>query len=169
LLSLRFAANYFMDTEFNQTKQRMDFISIGMTSDGNRDFYAVSSEFDPAQASPWVQKNILPRLGEKAPRLSKAEIARGIVRYIGRDPDPHLFTKGGGKVDWLMFCDLFGGEAHLPANMPKKFHDIEDTWHKLGSPKLPPHPGNQHNALADAHWAKRIWHFLNDLKQHKAA
>ena len=63
---------YFLDTEFIEGFRRpyfgllgprrhfIDLVSIGLTDQsGARTYYAVSSEFDPADADEWVQENVL--------------------------------------------------------------------------------------------------------------
>src|SRR4028118_415860 len=59
---------YFLDTEFIEgfhkplfCKRRhfIDLISIGIVCEDGRSYYAISNEFDPADADDWVQKNVL--------------------------------------------------------------------------------------------------------------
>ena len=48
---------YFIDTEFIDREHVLDLISLGVVAEGGREFYAISTEFDPAHANalsvPW--------------------------------------------------------------------------------------------------------------------
>lgn len=44
---------YFYDTEFIDDGRTIELISIGMVSEDGREYYAVSTAFDPQQAGPW--------------------------------------------------------------------------------------------------------------------
>jgi len=161
--TVRFKGKYFFDTEFIQHPNKsVDLISIGVTSDDGREFYAVSSEFDEKSVSYWVRDNVLSRLGPDERRLTHAEIRDRLKLFVGKDPKPEFYLKGA-DIDWTLFCEIFGGPDKLPWNFPKKPKDVEDLWNKLGKPELPEHPGNKHNALADARWTRTIWKFLNSL------
>ena len=37
-------------------------MSIGVVGDDGREYYAVSTEFDPDRAGSWVRANVLPKL-----------------------------------------------------------------------------------------------------------
>ena len=45
---------YFYDTEFIDNGRIIDLISIGVVADDGREFYAVSTEFDPESAGRWA-------------------------------------------------------------------------------------------------------------------
>lgn len=66
--------NYYIDTEFIEAftkpfmgKKRhfIDLISIGIVSETGRLYYAVSNEFDPELADPWVNRNVLAPMVEE--------------------------------------------------------------------------------------------------------
>ncbi len=48
-------ARYFYDCEFIEDGRTIDLVSIGVVAEDGREFYAVSTEFDPARAVPWVR------------------------------------------------------------------------------------------------------------------
>ncbi len=50
---------FWFDTEFIEDGRTIDLISIGIVSEDNRKYYAVSSECDPTKASKWVNLNVL--------------------------------------------------------------------------------------------------------------
>ena len=53
---------YFYDTEFIDDGRTIELISIGVVAEDGREYYAVSTEFDPDRAGSWVRKNVLPKL-----------------------------------------------------------------------------------------------------------
>ncbi len=96
---------YFFDTEFiegwhkpllGKRRHFIDLISIGIVSeDGNRMYYAVSNEFNPAMANDFVRKEVLPHLPEKHFNgtniedvklwKSNEQIAQEIYQFINPD------------------------------------------------------------------------------------
>ena len=53
---------YFYDTEFIEDGTTIELVSIGVVAEDGREYYAVSTEFDPARAGDWVRANVLPKL-----------------------------------------------------------------------------------------------------------
>lgn len=53
---------YYVDSEFLDTGQTIDLISIGIVCEDGREYYAQSVEFDPTKASEWVRSNVLTHL-----------------------------------------------------------------------------------------------------------
>lgn len=45
---------YFYDTEFIEDGHTIELISIGVVAEDGREYYAVSTEFDPERAGSWV-------------------------------------------------------------------------------------------------------------------
>lgn len=73
---------YYIDTEFHEDGRIIDLISIGIYSEDNRSFYAVSSNFNPDICDDFVKENVLPFIGES----SYAEIGgRGNSRIAGQN------------------------------------------------------------------------------------
>lgn len=69
---------YFLDTEFIESfrKRRIglfktkfdhfvDLISIGIVCEDGREYYAISTEFNPKEANQWVKENVLSKLPER--------------------------------------------------------------------------------------------------------
>ena len=52
-------ARYFYDCEFIEDGRTIELISIGVVAEDGREFYAVSTEFDPGRANPWVRRHVL--------------------------------------------------------------------------------------------------------------
>src|SRR5215471_13428926 len=53
---------FFYDTEFIEDGLTIDLVSIGVVDEKGREFYAVSTEFDPEKAGPWVREHVLAKL-----------------------------------------------------------------------------------------------------------
>ena len=53
---------YFLDTEFIESERRVDLVSVAVVCEDGREFYAISTEFDPALANEFVQTVVLPLL-----------------------------------------------------------------------------------------------------------
>lgn len=60
--------NYYLDTEFiegfkkplfGKRRHFIDLISIGIVAEDGKTYYAISNEFNPKDASPWVRQNVL--------------------------------------------------------------------------------------------------------------
>ena len=54
--------NHFLDCEFIEDGKTIDLISIGLVAEDGREYYAISTEFTPANASDWVVENVLANL-----------------------------------------------------------------------------------------------------------
>lgn len=54
---------YFLDTEFIEDGNKIDFISIALVDEHGREFYAVNEDCDYSKADPWVEENVLKPLG----------------------------------------------------------------------------------------------------------
>ncbi len=68
---------FFYDCEFIEDGRTIDLVSIGVVGEDGREFYAVSTEFDPTRAGPWVRSNVLPKLPSPGAR-----------RVAHPEPDP---------------------------------------------------------------------------------
>ena len=90
-----------------------------------------------------------------------------------------------GSYDWVAFCWLFGKMIDLPKGFPMYCNDLkqimdekantlnegwdvpisevklEDKIKHLKSFANYPKQSNEHNALADAKWNKKLYDFLN--------
>ena len=60
---------YFYDTEFIDNGRTIELISIGVAAADGREYYAISTEFNPEQAGSWVRKHVLPKLPSPSSKL----------------------------------------------------------------------------------------------------
>src|SRR5690242_2122746 len=75
---------YFYDCEFIEDGQTIELVSIGVVDEHDREFYAVSTEFEPERASTWVRRNVLDRLPSPADRAwrSRERIRDDLYEFL---------------------------------------------------------------------------------------
>ena len=80
---------YFYDTEFIDNGRIIDLISIGVVAEDGREYYAISTEFDPESAGRWVRTNVLPKLPSPSSQLwqSRRQIREGLESFFDIDGD----------------------------------------------------------------------------------
>lgn len=161
---------YFYDTEFIERSDPghlwLDLVSIGVVSeDGTREYYAVSTEFDPDHAIPWVRKNVLDRLPAPADRAwkSRDRIRDEVGAFLTADGSPELWA-WYGAYDHVVLCQLFGMMPALPRPLPRFTRDLRQLWEEVGCPPLPSPPPDAHDALADARHNLARWAVLGPLR-----
>jgi hypothetical protein len=170
---------YFFDTEFIEHDRTIDLISIGIVCDDGREYYAVNSECDYLNASPWVWANVLHPMGLDRPILYVNPTDPGVsvqTKETLRHAKPHgviseevkLFLTGSDRVefwadyasyDWVVFCWLFGKMMELPKGLPMYCNDIQQEANRIGGVTLPA-PLDAHNALSDARNVFDRWKVL---------
>lgn len=143
---------YFFDTEFIEDGKTIDLISIGVVSEDGREYYAEASECDFSKASEWVKENVFPTLTGTV--TFRNDIARGLIQFCGNDPE---FWAYFASYDWVVLCQLFGTMMDLPRSWPMAVMDIRQEAKRLNLPKFPKQEGGNHNALADARWARDMY------------
>jgi hypothetical protein len=147
---------FWYDTEFLEDGRTIDLVSIGVVAEDGREYYAVSTEFDPARAVPWVREHVLPQLPPQAdPEWRPRErIKADLLDFLG--PDPELWA-WIGPYDHLVLVQLWGDMTALPRHLPRYTREVKQLWEHLGRPPLPPQPGGNHHALDDARHVKVRW------------
>lgn len=173
---------YFFDTEFDEDGLTINLISIGVVSEDGREYYAISTEFDPNHCNDWVKANVLtllPPVGSSFTWLTpdnqsittplwkpRQAIASELINFfglpIGIKPE---FWAHFADYDWVALCQLYGRMVDLPKGMPFYCRDIKQVQDELGNPQLPPQRQAEHDALNDARWNKQIFDYLTQLKQ----
>ena len=103
---------YFYDTEFIEDGRTIELISIGVVAEDGREYYAVSTEFDPERAGRWVRANVLPKLPPPASQLWRSRTAdpRGPRGFLRRRavPEPIELWAWVGAYDHVALCQLWG-------------------------------------------------------------
>lgn len=176
---------YFLDTEFIEDGKTIDLISIGIVAEDGREYYAVSTEFDPSKASKWVLENVLAPMGiSKKGWIATPDLlspvqkthwsAQRSLKQIGEEILTFLDPLTHGKpefwgyysdYDWVVFCQIWGTMMDLPPGFPMYCCDLKQWSDQLGASSLPDQNDAEHNALNDARWNKQVWNFLNEVSR----
>lgn len=157
---------FWIDTELHDNGKYIELISLGAVAADGREFYAISTEFDPAGVTPWVQQHVLPFL---EPRTSPvwqplSAIAEAFLAFVGDEPAE--FWSYIATYDWYLVTRLLpDGLDGLPDNWPFECWDLHQWAWQLGHPQLPAHAGPVHHALADAHWHRQVYEFLAEYER----
>lgn len=171
---------YFIDTEFVEDGKTIDLISIGIVSECAKEYYAISTQFQPHKAEQWVKDNVLNHLPpwpknycditadgymrwlpigeEQQPWRSRKQIAQDILDFVSDDLFPEFWAYYA-DYDWVAFCQLYGRMIDLPKRFPKFCRDIKQWSSEMHDPILPDKE-NEHHALHDARWAKSAFEKL---------
>lgn len=155
-------ARFFYDTEFIEDGRTVELVSIGVVAEDGREFYAVSTEFDPGRASAWVREHVLNQLPAPASRAwrSRAQIRDEVLAFLTADATPVELWAWYGAYDHVVLCQLWGTMPGLPAALPRFTRDLRQLWEEVGAPPLPALPSDAHDALADARHNLERWRVL---------
>lgn len=156
---------FFLDCEFYEDGRTIDLISIGVVCEDGRELYAVSTEAELHRVSPWLRANVLPKLPPYSDSawMPRALIRESLARFTLSET-PIEFWGYYADYDWICLCQLFGTMMDLPECFPKFCRDLKQLSVDVGSPKHPPDPKGEHNALVDARWNRDLYTFLMEHK-----
>lgn len=153
---------YFLDTEFIEDGHLIDLVSIGVVAEDGRTLYYESSQVPWHRANEWVNENVRPHLSGVG--IPNGTIAQRLRDFVG-DDEPE-FWSWCSAYDWVVICQLYGPMVSKPAGWPNYCRDLQQEMDRLGvnDGQLPPHPGDAHQALADAWWHRQIHSYLTALE-----
>jgi hypothetical protein len=161
------AYEYFYDCEFIEDGVTIDLVSIGVVDEYGREFYAVSTEFDPEKAIPWVRDNVLNRLPSPADKAwrSRAAIRADLLDFLteplrGRPQETIDLWAWYGAYDHVALCQLWGAMPALPRVIPRFTKELRQLWDDKGRPPLPTAANARHDALVDARHNLARWRTL---------
>jgi len=154
---------FFYDCEFIEDGVTIDLVSIGVVAEDGREFYAVSTEFDPDRAIDWVRRNVLDKLPSPADRAwrSRQRIRDDLLAFLLQGDDEIELWAWMAAYDHVVLAQLWGDMRALPRAIPRFTHELRQEWERRGSPPLPPQPADQHDALADARHNLARWRALS--------
>lgn len=152
---------YFYDTEFIEDGTTIELVSIGVVAEDGREYYAVSTEFDPARAGDWVRANVLPKLPSPSSSLwrDRRRIRDDLYEFFTVADDVELWA-WVGAYDHVVLCQLWGPMTALPREIPRFTRELRQHWEAAGRPSLPPSPRDAHDALTDARHNLRKWNAI---------
>jgi 3'-5' exoribonuclease-like protein len=156
---------YFYDCEFIEDGRTIDLVSIGVVDEDGREFYAVSTEFDPDKAIDWVRRNVLDKLPPPADAAwrSLEQIRTDLLEFLLAPAEPIELWAWMSAYDHVCLGQLWGDMRKLPRPIPRFTHELRQRWEDAGSPPLPAAPADQHDALADARHNLARWRALEQL------
>jgi hypothetical protein len=150
---------YFYDCEFIEDGSTITLVSIGMVDETGREFYAVSSEFDPSRAIDWVKRNVLNQLPSPADPAwrSRARIREDLLAFMSQPDEPIELWAWMASYDHVVLAQLWGDMRALPRKIPRFTHELRQLWEAAGSPAMPAAGPDAHDALADARHNLARW------------
>ncbi|ALL77512.1 hypothetical protein Ae168Ps1_5758c [Pseudonocardia sp. Ae168_Ps1] len=153
---------FFYDCEFIEDGTTIELVSIGIVGEDGREFYAVSTEFDPGRAGKWVRANVLPKLPSPSSRawMSRSRIRDEVLEFCTSAPGDVELWAWIAAYDHVALCQLWGAMPALPRSMPRFTRELRQRWEDAGRPTLPPPPREAHDALADARHNLRRWEVI---------
>lgn len=138
---------FFYDLEFGDTASVVTLVSVGVVAEDGREYYAVSSEFDPLAVHPWVRDNVIPQLPPASTWKPRKVIAAELEAFFGDSP---VWWAWFGAYDHVALCQLWGDMPSLPRAFPRFTMDVRQLWEHLDRPALPEQTSGLHDALEDA-------------------
>ncbi len=156
---------YFYDTEFIEDGQTIDLISIGVVDETGREFYAVSTEFDPGKAIQWVRRNVLSQLPSPSDAAwrSRNGIRDNLLSYLTGPGEEIELWAWFASYDHVALAQLWGPMTELPRAIPRFSCELRQRWADLGKPELPAAGADAHNSLADARHNLARWRAMQAL------
>ncbi|HEX6356288.1 polyadenylate-specific 3'-exoribonuclease AS [Actinophytocola sp.] len=152
---------YFYDTEFIEDGKSIDLVSIGVVDEQGREFYAVSTEFDPDRAGQWVREHVLDKLPSPSDPAwcDRATIRARLMKFFNRGGRVELWA-WFAAYDHVALAQLWGDMPALPRELPRFTRELRQRWEDVGKPTLPPPPSDAHDALADARHNLERWRII---------
>jgi 3' exoribonuclease, RNase T-like len=156
---------FFYDCEFIEDGQTIDLVSIGVVDESGREFYAVSTEFNPELAVEWVRRHVLRRLPSPSDAAwrTRERIRADLLEFLTASGEPVELWAWMAGYDHVALVQLWGNMRGLPRVIPRFTHELRQRWEDVGAPPLPIPPPDQHDALADARYNLARWRALAAL------
>ena len=150
---------FFYDCEFIEDGVTIDLVSIGVVDEEGREFYAVSTEFAPQKAGPWVRQHVLSKLPAPSNPAwrSRAQIREDLLKFVDRSGEEVELWAWFAAYDHVALAQLWGDMPALPRELPRFTRELRQRWEDVGKPALPVPPDDAHDALADARHNLARW------------
>jgi 3' exoribonuclease, RNase T-like len=152
-------SRYFYDCEFIEDGRTIELISIGVVAQDGREFYAISTDFDPETAGPWVRRNVLDKLPSPSDRSwrSRSRIRDELFEFLVGPGLPVELWAWYAAYDHVVLAQLWGAMPAMPNEVPRLTREIRQHWEAAGCPPIPEPGKDRHNALADARLGFARW------------
>ncbi|MET3805005.1 hypothetical protein ABIB25_002005 [Nakamurella sp. UYEF19] len=152
-------SRYFYDCEFIEDGRTIELISIGVIAEDGREFYAVSTDFDPDTAGQWVRRNVLSKLPSPSDRSwrSRTRIREDLYEFLVEPGLPIELWAWYAAYDHVVLAQLWGAMPAMPNEVPRLTREIRQHWEAAGCPPIPDPGTDRHNALADAQLGFARW------------
>lgn len=168
---------YYLDTEFDESPERLFLISLALRAEDGRELYLISTSFSRGTCNSWIKDNVLPRLvtaSTHAVTLPIEEFKTKIEEFVGLDPAPE-FWGWVSAYDWVLFCRLWGTMMDIPSSYPHVCNDLKtltkiilqfDDLRRMADEV--PKGVDVHNALCDARWIEKVheWFTVQTARGH---
>jgi hypothetical protein len=156
---------YFYDCEFIEDGRTITLVSIGVVDETGREFYAVSTEFDPELAIDWVRKNVLSQLPSPSDPVWRplSRIRDDLLEFLRKPEQPIELWAWIAAYDHVVLAQLWGDMRALPRDIPRFTHELRQHWEYAGSPVLPAQGAGAHDALADARHNLARWRVIQQV------
>jgi hypothetical protein len=150
---------YFYDCEFIEDGTTISLVSIGVVGEDDREFYAVSTEFDESRAIDWVRRHVLNQLPSPADPAwrTRARIRDELLEFLLAPGEPIELWAWMASYDHVALAQLWGDMRALPRQIPRFTHELRQHWEMLGNPPLPAAGRDAHDALVDARHNLARW------------
>jgi hypothetical protein len=144
----------FLDTEFTNPCQHAQLISLALVTEHGAEFYAELTDYTRENVSDWVWENVMPHLsGEN--RITRLQLAEQIRQFLAPFERVEIWADCC-SYDWVLFCELYGGPAGLPANIFGNPFDLQTLFiargfdARINRLEFCGVRGTRHHALVDA-------------------
>lgn len=173
---------YFYDWEFQEQQDPKTGlttifpISLGMVSDDGRELYLVNNSYwqweyeGLVKTSDWVRDNVLNYITD----ADRSQYGYNFKRF-----GMHIkhFISQGGKItdrsyvelwgyfaayDHVALAQCFGSMIQLPDSIPMHTKDLKQL---VGTKRIGFVPENEHHALSDARWNRKVWDIYAEDKR----
>ena len=153
---------FFYDTEFIEDGLTIDLVSIGVVAENGREFYAVSTEFNPDRAGPWVREHVLAKLPPPADQAwcDRATLRSRLIKFLSPHGEKVELWAWFAAYDHVALAQLWGDMPALPRALPRFTRELRQRWEDVGKPPLPDPPQDAHDALADARHNLARWRVI---------
>lgn len=153
---------FFYDTEFIEDGLTIDLISIGVVDEKGREFYAVSTEFDPDKAGQWVREHVLAKLPSPSDPAwcDRATMRDRLMKFLSPRGERVELWAWFAAYDHVALAQLWGDMPALPRELPRFTRELRQRWEDVGKPALPVPPDDAHDALADARHNLARWRII---------